>query len=95
MYADDLAILAERKQKLLEALEEWKEMFKKHGLRMNLEKTEVMWVGKQREELNIRFVYLGGMDWRSEIEVRLRIVGGEWMEEERGNRNGHKNLNKV
>ncbi len=29
-------------------------MFKKHGLKMNLDKTEVMWVGKQREELNIR-----------------------------------------
>ena len=28
-------------------------MFMKHGLKMNLE-TEVMWVGKQREELNIR-----------------------------------------
>ena len=46
-------------------------MFKKHGLKMNRDKTEVMWVGKQREELNIRleekdikqvknFVYLGG-----------------------------------
>ena len=29
-------------------------MFKKHGLKMNLDKTEVMWVGKHREELNIR-----------------------------------------
>ena len=28
--------------------------FKKCGLKMNLDKTEVMWVGKQREELNIR-----------------------------------------
>ena len=42
-------------------------MFKKYGLKMNLDKTEVMWVGKQREELSIRlegkannFVYLGG-----------------------------------
>ena len=46
-------------------------MFKKHGLKMNLDKTEVMWVGKQREEFNIRlegkdikqvknFVYMGG-----------------------------------
>ena len=45
--------------------------FKKHGLKINLDKTEVMWVGKQREELNIRLeekyikqvknvVYLGG-----------------------------------
>ena len=46
-------------------------MFKKHGLKMNLDKTEVMWVRKQREELHIRLerkdikqvdnvVYLGG-----------------------------------
>ena len=45
-------------------------MFMKYGLKMNLEKTELMWVGKQREEINIRleekdikqvnnFVYLG------------------------------------
>ena len=26
-------------------------MFKKHGLKMNLDKTEVMWVGTQRKEL--------------------------------------------
>ena len=54
MYADDLAIIAESKQDLQEVLEEWKGVFKKHGLRMSLEKTEVMWVGHQREELNIR-----------------------------------------
>ena len=46
-------------------------MFKKHGLQMNLDLTEVMRVGKHREELNImlgvkdikqikNFVYLGG-----------------------------------
>ena len=72
MYADDLAIIAESKQDLQEVLEEWKGVFEKHGLRMSLEKTEVMWVVHQREELNIRldckeikqvdgFVYLGGM----------------------------------
>ena len=72
MYADDLAIIVESKQELQEVLEERKGVFKKHGLRMSLEKTEVMWVGHQREELNIRlggkeiiqvdvFVYLGGM----------------------------------
>ncbi len=31
-------------------------MFKKHGLNMNLDKIEVMWIGKQREDLNIRLV---------------------------------------
>ena len=42
MYADDLAIIAESNQELQEVLEEWKGVFKKHGLRMSLEKTEVM-----------------------------------------------------
>ena len=65
-------------------------MFKKHKLGMSLEKTEVIWVGHQREELNIRldgkeikqvggFVYLGGMvmeDGHSEVEVRRRIQAG-------------------
>ena len=71
-------------------LEEWKGVFEKHGLRMSLEKTEVMWVGHQREELNIRldgkeikqvdgFEYLGGMvtkDGHSEAEVRRRTQAG-------------------
>ena len=42
MYADDLAIIEESKQYLQEVLEEWKGVFEKHGLRMSLEKTEVM-----------------------------------------------------
>ena len=89
MYADDLVIIAEGKQELHEVLEEWKGVFKKHEMRMSLEKTEVMWVGNQREELNVRlggkeitqvdgFVYLGGTvteDGHSEVEVR-RIKAG-------------------
>ena len=59
MYADDLAIIAESKQELQEVLEEQKGVFKKHGLRMSLEKTQLMWVGHQREELNIK---LGGKE---------------------------------
>ena len=54
MYADDLVIVAEHREELQGALEEWYDMFKKHGLKMNLDKTEVMWVGKHREEVNIR-----------------------------------------
>ena len=87
MYADDLAILEESKQELQEVLVEWKRVFKKHELRMSLEKTDVMWIGHQREELNTRldgkeikqvdgFVYLGGMvteDGHSEVEVRRQI----------------------
>ena len=90
MYADDLVIVAEHREELQDALEEWNEMFKKHGLNMNLDKTEVMWVGKHREELNIRlegkaikqvnnFVYLGGNiseNGRVEVEVRRRIQAG-------------------
>ena len=49
MYADDLVIVAEHREELQGALEEWNEMFKKHGLKMNRDKTEVMWVGKERE----------------------------------------------
>ena len=87
MYADDLVLIAESKQEQHEELEEWKGVFKNHGMRMSLEKTEVMWVEHHREELNIRldgkefkqvdgFVYLGGMvteDGHSEVEVRRRI----------------------
>ena len=36
-------------EELQDALEDWNEMFEKHGLQMNLDKPEVMWVGKQRE----------------------------------------------
>ena len=92
MYADDLAIIAESKQDLQEVLVEWKGVFEKHGLRMSLEKTEVMWGGHQREELNIRldgkeikqvdgFVYLGGMvteDGHSAAEVRRRTQAGAY-----------------
>ena len=42
LYADDLAIVAEDKEELNESLDEWKEAFKQHGLRVNLEKTEVL-----------------------------------------------------
>ena len=57
---------------------------------MSREKTEVMWVGHQREDLNISldgkeinqvdgFVYLGGMineNGHSEVEMRCRIQQG-------------------
>ena len=76
MHADDLAIIAESKQELQEVLEEWKGVFKKHGLRMSREKTEVMWIGHQRSSKLDGFVYLGGKvteDGHSEVEVRRRI----------------------
>ena len=90
MYTDDHLIGAEHRQEWQGALEEWNVMFKKHGLKMNLDKSEVMWVGKQREELNIRlegkyikqvkdFVYIGGHiseNGRVDVEVRRRIQAG-------------------
>ena len=42
MYADDLVIVAEHRGELQGALEECNEMFKKHGLKMYIDKTEVM-----------------------------------------------------
>ena len=81
MYADDLVIVAEHREELQGALHEWNELFKKHGLKMNLDKTEVMWVGKQREELNIM---LEGKDIKQVnncvcvwVEIYLRT--SEWM----------------
>ena len=71
IYADDIVIVAEHREELQGALGEWNDIFKKHGLKMNLDKTGVMWVGKHREELNIKLdgkdikqvkncLYLGG-----------------------------------
>ena len=53
LYADDLAVVAENKEDLQKALQEWNNTFRKHGLRMNLEKTEVMWIGEQEVDLHV------------------------------------------
>ena len=42
LYADDLAIVAECETNLQEQLIEWKHIFIRHGLRLSLEKAEVM-----------------------------------------------------
>ena len=44
LYADDLAVVSKRRWKMQKVLGEWKEEFGKHGLKMSMEKTEVMWV---------------------------------------------------
>ena len=44
LHADDLAVVADNKDDLQKTLQEWSSTFRKHGLRMNLEKTEVMWI---------------------------------------------------
>ena len=62
LYADDLFLVANGKH---EPLDEW------NGLKINLEKTEVLHIGHQREELDLElegkkltqldsYVYLGG-----------------------------------
>ena len=90
LYADDLALVANGKQELQELLEEWNGLFTRHGLSINLEKTEVLHIGHQMEELDIElegkkltlrdsFVYLGGAvcgDGKTEREVRRRVQAG-------------------
>ena len=90
LYADDLALVANSKQELLETLEEWNGLCTRHGLKINVEKTEVLHIGLQSEELNIElegkkltqgdsFVYLGGAvcgDGKTEREVRRRVQAG-------------------
>ena len=56
MYANDLAMIADKKQELQELLEEWKGVFKKQGPITSRKKTEEMWVWHQREDLNISLV---------------------------------------
>ena len=79
MYADDLVIIAEHREELQGTLEEWNDMFKKHGLKMNLDKTEVMWVGKQREELNIRLEETLNKSIILFILVEIYLRTGVWM----------------
>ena len=90
LFADDLAMVANGKQELQETREEWNGLFTRHGMELNLEKTEVQHIGHQREELDIdlewtkltqrdSFVYLGGPvcgDGKTEREVRRRVQAG-------------------
>ena len=69
-----------------ETLEEWNGLFTRHGLKSSLERTEVLHIVHQREELDIEpegkkltqvdsFVYLGGAlggDGETGREVRRR-----------------------
>ena len=42
LYAYDLALVANGKQELQETREEWNGLFTRHGLKSNVEKTEVL-----------------------------------------------------
>ena len=71
-------------------MEEWNGLFPKHELKHNLEKTEVLHTGHQREELDIElegkkltkrdsFVYIGGSvcgDGKTEREVCRGVQAG-------------------
>ena len=90
LYADDLALVANGKQKLQETMEEWNGLFTRHELKLDPEKTEVLHIGYQREELAIElegnkltqrdsFVYLLGAvcgDGKTEREVRRIVQAG-------------------
>ena len=43
IYPNDLAVVADSEADLQERLVEWKENFGRHGLRVSLEKTGVLW----------------------------------------------------
>ena len=53
LYVDALALVANGKQELQKTLEEWNGLFIRHGMKLSLEKTEVLHIGHQREELDI------------------------------------------
>ena len=86
LYADELALVANGKQELPKIPEEWKGLFTKDGLKHNLEKTEMLHIGQQREEMEGKkltqrdiFVYLGGAVCgyvKTEREVRRRVKAG-------------------
>ena len=43
----------DNKDDLQKTLQEWSNIFRKHGIRMNLEKIEVMWIGEQEVDLHV------------------------------------------
>ena len=51
LYAGGLAVVEAGEANLEEQFIEWKDIFSRHGLRVRLVKTEVMWVGYRRKEL--------------------------------------------
>ena len=72
LYAEYMALVANGKQQLHETLEEWNALFTRYGLKISLEKTDVLHIGHQREQLDIKlegkkltrgrgdsFVYIG------------------------------------
>ena len=86
-YADDVAVVTGNQQDLQEAMTRWNDTLNRLGMRMNKQKTEIMKVGRIKEECNIyieniklkqteKFSYLGVLfdeENRQNIEISNRI----------------------
>ena len=88
LYADNLALVVNGKQELQDILEEWNGLYTRHGLKLNIEKTEVLHIGHQMEELDIElegkkltqrdsFVNLRGNGER-EVNRRVQARANAW-----------------
>ena len=53
LYADDLVLLAESEVDLKEKLKNWKVMMEAKGMKVNLAKTKVMWMGSRKDHMEI------------------------------------------
>ena len=73
MFAANLAVVVESGREMQEVLGEWMEAFGKHGRKMSMEKTEVMWVRQRRKYMNIR---LEGKEIRQGNRVEYLGVTG-------------------
>ena len=72
LFADDQALVANGKHELQETMEEWNGLFTRHGLKLNLEKTEVLLICRQREEMDIE---LGGGDKLTQRDSFVSLGG--------------------
>ena len=75
--------MANDKQELQEILEEWNGLFTRHGLKINLEKTAVLHIGHQREELEIELEGKKLIQEDSFVYQGVAVYGDGKMERER------------
>ena len=72
------------KHELQDTLDEWNGLFIKHGLKLNLEQTEVLHTGHQREELDIELEGKKLTQWDSFVYLGGAVSGDGKTERERG-----------
>ena len=53
-YADDVAVICDNERKLQETAEKWNRIMNEYGMKININKTEVMSISRQDKQLNIR-----------------------------------------